>query len=95
MDHRERVTPAFTIKIPLIAIADHILDGWSENGPVRAGEPFLTYPRRAAELVVFGLAKVDVDRVYESDLDVLEFCIDRLPVEMIARAWAAGLRPDQ
>jgi hypothetical protein len=78
----------------MIAVADRIHDGWSENGPVRAGEPFLTYPRRAAELVVFGLAKVDVDRVNEEDLDALEFCIDRLPIEMIVRAWAAGLRPD-
>jgi hypothetical protein len=95
MGHRERVSPYFKIKIPLIAVADHIFDGWSERPPVRAGESFLAPPVRAAELVVFGSAKIDTDRVNEEDLDALEFCIDRLPVEMIVRAWAAGLRPNR
>jgi hypothetical protein len=93
MGHRERVTPAFTIKIPLVAIGDGVSDGWSENGPARAGEPFLTYPRRAAELVILGLAKVDDTRATETDFKILKFCIARLPAEMIARARRAGRWP--
>jgi hypothetical protein len=94
MGHRERVSPYFALKIPLIAVADGIRDGWSNFPPARAGETFLAPPTRAADLVLFGLARVDVDRITEEGLDALEICLDKMPPEMIVRAWAAGLRPD-
>jgi hypothetical protein len=94
MGDRELAAPVFTIKIPMIAIANGVSDGWTDFPPAQAGESFLTYPRRAAELVVFGSAKVDDARATKTHRKILEFCIGRLPAEMIVQARRAGLRPD-